>query len=62
VVNEFPDVFLKADDFGVGWLKLANTKDSFPHPSQMIFGVGCVRIADTKNRSLVSVDISQHYK
>jgi hypothetical protein len=34
---------------GVGWLRLADTKDSFPHPTQMIFGVGCVRTADTKN-------------
>jgi hypothetical protein len=26
------------------------------------FGVGCVRIADNKNRSLVLVDISRHPK
>jgi hypothetical protein len=35
---------------GIGWLKLADTKDSLPHPEQRIFGV-CVMTADTKDRS-----------
>jgi hypothetical protein len=52
----------RAYNFGVSWLKLADTKDSFPHPSQTIFSVGCVRTVDIKNRSLISVDISWHYK
>jgi hypothetical protein len=41
---------------------LADTKDFLPHPKQRIIGVGCVMTADTKDRSLVSVDISRHKK
>jgi hypothetical protein len=48
--------------FGVGWLKLADTKGKLSHPAQTIFGVGCIRTIDTKNRSLVLIDISQHKK
>jgi hypothetical protein len=47
---------------GVGWLKLVDTKYSLPHPAQTIFDVGCVRTTDTKNKSLVSVDISRYKK
>jgi hypothetical protein len=46
--------------FGVGWLKLVDTKDCLPHPMQWNFGVGCVTTVDTKNWYLVSVDISRH--
>jgi hypothetical protein len=46
----------------VDWLKLADTKDNLPHPMQTIFGVGYVKTVDTKNQSLVSVDISRHKK
>jgi hypothetical protein len=45
---------------GIGWLKLVNTKDCFPHPTQRIFGVNYVRTADTKNQYLMSVDMSRH--
>jgi hypothetical protein len=47
---------------GIGWLKLADTRDSLPHLEQRIFGVGCVMTANTKDRSLMSVDISRHKK
>jgi hypothetical protein len=42
--------------FGVGWLKLADSKDCLPHPTNRIFGVNCVMTANTKNRSSVLVD------
>jgi hypothetical protein len=44
--------------FGVGWIKLADIKDSLPHPEQRIFGVSCVMTADINDGSLVSVDSS----
>jgi hypothetical protein len=56
--SEIASLTPRVDDFGVGWLKLDDTKDSFPHSAQTIFGVSCVRTADTNNRYLVSVDIS----
>jgi hypothetical protein len=34
---------------GVGWLKLADTKDCLSHLEQRIFGVSYVMTTDTKN-------------
>jgi hypothetical protein len=41
-------IFQMVSIFGVGLLKLTDTKDSLPHPAQRIFGVSCVMTVDTK--------------
>jgi hypothetical protein len=46
----------------VSWLKLADIKDSLPHPEQRIFDASCVMTANTKDGSFVSVDSSRHQK